>query len=48
MNYELYSKKEDIIFARAHSVQVCFEKKSAKTVAIPEHIHELIKNFENT
>ena len=48
MNYELYSKKEDIIFARAHSVQVCFEKKSGKTVAIPEHIHELIKNFENT
>lgn len=48
MNYELYSEKQDIIFARAHSVQVCFEKKSGKTVAIPEHIHELIKNFEKT
>ena len=47
MNYELYSEEdEDIIFAKAHSVQVCFDKKTGKTVAIPDHIHRLITNFE--
>jgi acyl-CoA thioester hydrolase len=46
MNYELYSPEDDVIFAKGHSVQVCFEKKSGKTVAIPGHIRELINNFE--
>jgi acyl-CoA thioester hydrolase len=46
MQYELYSEKDDIIFAKAHSVQVCFEKQSGKTVTIPSHIHDLITNFE--
>ena len=46
MQYELYSPEDNTIFARAHSVQVCFEKKSGKTVQIPQRIHELITNFE--
>ena len=46
MIYELYSPEDDVIFAKGHSVQVCFEKKSGKTVNIPEHIRELINNFE--
>ena len=46
MHYELYSEKDETIFARAHSVQVCFEKKTGKTMLIPDHIHELIKNYE--
>jgi acyl-CoA thioester hydrolase len=47
MQYEIYSAhSDDIIFAKAHSVQVCFEKKTGKTVAIPNHIHDLITKFE--
>ena len=46
MRYELYSPKDDTIFAKAHTVQVCFEKKTGKTVKIPDHIHSLIKQFE--
>lgn len=46
MQYELYSPKDDIIFAKAHTVQVCFEKKNGKTVQIPDRIHALIKKFE--
>ena len=46
MQYELHAIDSDIIFAKAHSVQVCFEKQTGKTVQIPQHINELITNFE--
>lgn len=47
MQYELYSEEDDIIFAKAHSVQVCFDKHTGKTVVMPDHIQELIRNFED-
>ncbi len=46
MQYELCSKDESKSYCRAHSVQVCIDKKSGKAIQIPEHIIGLINNYE--
>ena len=46
MQYELRSEKEDIIYAKGHSVQVCIEKPSGAAIIIPDNIRDIITNYE--
>lgn len=46
MHYELISKDTSICYSRAHSVQVCIDKKTASAIEIPRNIRELINNYE--
>ena len=46
MQYELMSMDETISYSKAHSVQVCIDKKSGKAIEIPQNIRDLITNYE--
>ena len=42
----LKSEKDDKVFARAHTVQVCIEKRGGTAIIIPESIRDIITNYE--
>jgi YbgC/YbaW family acyl-CoA thioester hydrolase len=46
MQYELKTKDGSVSFSKAHSVQVCIDKKTGKAIEIPESIRELITKYE--
>ena len=46
MQYELMSKDKSISYSKAHSVQVCIDKKSGKAIEIPQTIRQLITNYD--
>jgi len=47
MQYELFSKDGTISYSKAHSVQVCIDKKTGEAIEIPASIRELITKFED-
>ena len=46
MQYELMSVDRTVSYSKAHSVQVCIDKKSGKAIEIPQNIRDLITNYE--
>ena len=46
MEYEIVSKDGSIIYNKASSTQVCFNKSDGKPVPIPDHIRDLLTSYE--
>lgn len=46
MHYELWSADKQKCYAKANSTQVCFDKHTGKSAHIPDHIRELIANYD--
>ncbi len=47
MEYELASPGKELLYSNGHSVQVCFDKKTAKPITIPQNIRKLIATYDN-
>jgi acyl-CoA thioester hydrolase len=46
MQYQLTSEDGLKCFSRAHSVQVCIERKSGKAINIPDHAREILSKYD--
>jgi len=46
MQYELNSEQGNVCHCRAHSVQVCIDKKNGKAIHLPGNIRDILTNFE--
>jgi acyl-CoA thioester hydrolase len=46
MQYELTSPDLTVCFSRAHSVQVCIDKKKGKAMEMPANIRQLLVKYE--
>jgi len=46
MMYELTNLDKSTCYCRAHSVQVCIDKKEGKAIIMPDHVRELISKYE--
>jgi len=46
MEYELASANKEFLYSIGHSVQVCFDKKTATPINIPQNIRQLIATYD--